>query len=191
MLPFYILFKGKHLWDTWTQGGPPGCFYNVSESGWMEAPHFIEWFSSVFLPAVKDIKEPKLLLLDGHASHMTPEVVRLAKQNDVHILCFPSHSTHITQPIDVGVLHPAKVVYRKIVEDYGLNNNFRPIQTNIFARLFAKVIESGKAFLRRHVVAGFEATGNIDVIFYRRESLCIFFGIIANFLKNLLKLNFH
>ena len=89
-------------------------------------------------------------------------------------------------------MHPAKVVYRKVVEDDGLNNNFRPIQTNIFARLFAKVIESGKAFLRRNVVAGFEATGNIDVIFYReRVILCIFFGIRANFLKNLLKLTFH
>jgi hypothetical protein len=107
-----------------------------------------------FLVSVKHIKDPILLLLDGHASHISPEVIRLAKANNVQMMCLPSNSSHLTQPVDVGLLKPAKTAFR-----HGLNNSFRQIGTNIFASLFGKVVASGKAFLRRHVVAGFEATG--------------------------------
>jgi hypothetical protein len=124
-----------------------------SESGWMEAQLFTEWFSTVFLVSVKHIKDPILLLLDGHASHISPEVIRLAKANNVHMMCFPSNSSHLIQQVDVGLLKPAKTAFRQVVEEDGLNNSFRPISKNIFASLY------GKAFLRRHVVVGFEATG--------------------------------
>ena len=111
------------------------------------------------LPSVSHIPHPKLLTLDGHASHISPGVISLAKENNVHMLCFPSNSTHIGQPIDVAVLRPAKTVFRDVVEEDGLQNNFRAISTSMFANLFKKVVDSGKAFLRRHVVAAFEATG--------------------------------
>ena len=126
----------------------------------METPLFTEWFKCVFLPYVAHITDPKLLLMDGHASHISLEVIKLAKANNVHLLCFPSNSTHLTQPIDVAVLKPAKVAWRKEVETQGLATNFKEICKQSFASLFAKVVASGKAFLRRHVVAGFEATGN-------------------------------
>ena len=29
-----------------------GQLYTVSDSGWMECPHFLEWFKKQFLPAV-------------------------------------------------------------------------------------------------------------------------------------------
>jgi hypothetical protein len=161
MLPYYIIFKGKQMWDTWCQGGPPGCFYNVSESGWMETPLFTEWFKSVFLPNVAHINGPKLLLMDGHASHISCEVVDLARTNEVHMFCFPSNSSHLTQPIDVAILKPAKTVFRGEVEKHGLATNFMEICKQTFNGIFSKVVDSGKAFLRRHVVAGFEATGKL------------------------------
>ena len=43
-LPPYVVYKGKNLWTTWTKGGSAGALYTVSESGWMERPHFLEWF---------------------------------------------------------------------------------------------------------------------------------------------------
>ena len=30
-------------------------------------------------------------------------MIELAKENDVHLLCLPSHTTHVLQPLDVGV----------------------------------------------------------------------------------------
>ena len=38
---------------------------------------------------------PKLLILDGHASHVFVEITELVKVNGVHILCVPAHTMHI------------------------------------------------------------------------------------------------
>ena len=70
-----------------------------------------------FLVSVKHNKDPILLLLDGHAPHISPEVIRLAKANNVHMMCLPSNSSHLTQPVDVGLLKPAKTVFRQVVEE--------------------------------------------------------------------------
>ncbi len=43
-LPPYVVYKGKNLWSSWIKGGPAATLYTVSDSGWMERPHFLEWF---------------------------------------------------------------------------------------------------------------------------------------------------
>ncbi len=48
-LPPYIIYKAKHLYNTWCLGGPPDTAYNTSPSGWMEADQFYQWFESLFL----------------------------------------------------------------------------------------------------------------------------------------------
>ena len=52
-LPPYIVYKGKNLQATHTQGGPLGTHYSMSDSGWMKAGYFLEWFHKIFLPAVE------------------------------------------------------------------------------------------------------------------------------------------
>ena len=66
-LPPYVLYKEKNLWTTWTKGGPSGTYFNVSESGWMERPHFLEWFKKLFLPAASSTLEtgPVILFMDA------------------------------------------------------------------------------------------------------------------------------
>ena len=44
LLPVYVVYKAEHLWDTWTQGGPPGTRYNRSKSGWFDSNCFEDWF---------------------------------------------------------------------------------------------------------------------------------------------------
>ena len=51
---------------------------------------------------------PILLIQDGHSSHITVELIELAKENNIHILCLPSHTTHLLQPLDVGVFSSFK-----------------------------------------------------------------------------------
>ena len=70
LLPM-VLYKGKHLYSTWTLNGPPGALYSKSESGWMEKENFFFWFQKCFLPAVKDLLKtgPIVLLLDGLQSN--------------------------------------------------------------------------------------------------------------------------
>ena len=109
-LPPYLVYKGKNLWTSWTNDGPAGTLYSVSESGWMERSHFLDWFKKLFLPAVaSQLKTGKtLLFMDGHASHINLELIKLAREKGVVLLCSPSHTTHTLQPLDVGVYGPVK-----------------------------------------------------------------------------------
>ena len=35
LAPFTV-YKGLHLYQSWTSGGPPSAEYGVTKSGWME-----------------------------------------------------------------------------------------------------------------------------------------------------------
>ena len=119
-LPPYFVYKGKNLWRRWMQGGPAGSLYSVSDSGWMESANFREWVKKMFLPAVKHltINHPVLLIFDGHHSHISLELIELARANNIHLLCLPPHSTHLLQPLDVGVFGPVKATWRKILKEH-------------------------------------------------------------------------
>ena len=121
-LPPYILYKGCNIFLRWTGGGPAGSLYGVSKSGWMEADNFISWFKSLFLPAVDHLLPtgPVVLFLDGHHSHLSLELIHTAKMKGVHLYCFPPHTTHILQPLDVGVYGPVKQAWKKVLKDHKL-----------------------------------------------------------------------
>ena len=87
-------------------GGPVGTFYDVSESGWMDSINFLSWFNNQFMSAVRLLTEsgPVVLIIDGHYSHVSLELIKLARDNNIHLLCLPPNTTHILQPLDVGLL---------------------------------------------------------------------------------------
>ena len=151
-----MIYKGKNLWNTWLNG-PATTRYQVSSNGWMEVATFIDWFEMVFLEHTKSIEGPKLLIFDGHVSHMSLEVVKMAIDNNVSIVCLPPHSTHILQPLDVAVFGPMKRAWASILEKY--NEKSYNIDKELFPRLLKHLTESKTAFLRRHAVAGFETCG--------------------------------
>ncbi len=91
--------------------------FQVTESGWMEKSSFEDWFSNVFFAETRHLKGPVLLVLDGHKSHLTLEVVENAKRHKVSIVCLPAHATHILQPLDVSVFSPVKTAWRKIISE--------------------------------------------------------------------------
>lgn len=72
-LPPFILYKGCNLYLRWTSGGPAGAVYGVSDSGWMEANNFCQWFEKLYIPAVASLLSTGLVVLfvDGHHSHLT------------------------------------------------------------------------------------------------------------------------
>ena len=158
-LPPYVLYKGKNLWTTWTKGGPSGTYFNVSESGWMERPHFLEWFKKLFLPAASSTLEtgPVILFMDGHASHINLELIRLARDRGVILFCLPSHTTHALQPLDVGVYGPLKSRWGKILKEYKMETCAAVVDKTEFPGLLERLWE--ESFEAKHVKAGFRKAG--------------------------------
>ncbi|XP_065891572.1 tigger transposable element-derived protein 2-like [Dysidea avara] len=119
-LPPFTVYKAKHMYDTWKQGGPPGAAYSVSSSGWMEGANFLSWFTKIFLKEVELLLQngPVILFVDGHHSHINLELINVAREHKVHIMCLPPNLTHILQPMDVGVFRPLKQCYYNILKEY-------------------------------------------------------------------------
>jgi hypothetical protein len=44
-----------------------------------------------------------VLLVDGHNLHYTCAFLEYAKENNIHMLCYPAHGTHVYQGLDVVV----------------------------------------------------------------------------------------
>ncbi|KAF2894772.1 hypothetical protein ILUMI_11401 [Ignelater luminosus] len=59
-----------------------------------------------------------ILLMDSHVSHVTPEIIDLAVKNYIYLLTFPSHTTHLLQPLDVGVYKSSKLHWTKAMTNY-------------------------------------------------------------------------
>ena len=113
-LPPFILYKGKHLYDTWTKGGPAAACYGVSQSGWMEEFNYLKWLELQFYPAVKHLLAtgPVVLFFDGHFSHMSISLIKKACTLGIHLFCLTPNTTHVLHPLDVGVFGPVKQRWR-------------------------------------------------------------------------------
>jgi hypothetical protein len=56
--------------------------------------------------------------MDSHASNITPKVLSKASENGIHLVTFPSCTTHLLQPLDVGVYKPLNEGWRKEVDKF-------------------------------------------------------------------------
>ncbi len=97
--------KSKKWKDGWyIKDMQPGDRISLSENGWIDNKLCIEWLKDCFEPATK-VKlrgEYRLLIVDGHASHISNDFIKFIKANKIICLCLPPHSTHLLQPLDVS-----------------------------------------------------------------------------------------
>lgn len=52
--------------------------------------------------------EYRLLLVDGHNSHYTRAFLEYARAHKILVLCYPAHTTHLLQGLDVAVFATVK-----------------------------------------------------------------------------------
>jgi len=109
-IPPMVIFKGENLMSSCIPTtAPKGWYFSCNTKGWTSNVHGGKWlvlFNS--WTADKANKKKRLLICDGHDSHISAEFVRYCMDNDILILLLVPHSSHITQPLDVGVFGPLK-----------------------------------------------------------------------------------
>jgi len=135
-LPPYIIYKGLKLYDAWVpKNGYPGTRYNATPSGWSEENIFYDWLCNQFIPAVKLIKKPVLLLMDGHRSHISTRIIKYCMDNEIHLECLPPHTTTILQPLDVLTLSKVKTSWRKLLSNHFKETRAQTLTKQKFALL--------------------------------------------------------
>ena len=126
-----------------------------SPGGWINDGLFLQWFK-FFLASIPPAR-PVLLIMDGHGTHMSIELIELARANDVHLLCLPSHTTHILQPLDMGVFKSFKSNFSKACSKYLAAHPGRVITSDKLASLVAEAWPFSLSPL--NIMSGFKKTG--------------------------------
>ena len=50
------------------------------------------------------------------------DVIEKARQNDIHLLCLPSHCSHILQPLNVSIMSSLKLQFSKVCRRFLAKN---------------------------------------------------------------------
>ena len=58
-----------------------------------------------------------MLIIDGFGSHMTISFNNMATEAKIVLFRLPPHSTHMTQPLDVGVFQPFKHYHTEAIDE--------------------------------------------------------------------------
>lgn len=172
ILPPYIVYKSKHLWDSWKVGGPKGTMYDNAPSGWFDSHTFNRWFKNMFLRRVLRLHPGKKVVLigDNLSSHFDNEIIELCEQHNISFVCLPANSTHYAQPLDVTYFRPFKIRWRAILGKWRFTAEGRKAKVlpkNKFPALLKQLIEALEANDQQNLKSGFEACGIFPISYER------------------------
>ena len=124
MEPYFVAPGLVHL-ERWYEGGTLSeeSRIAVSSSGYSNDELAIDWLH-FFQKHTRDRAhgEQRLLLFDGHGSHLTWHFLDLCEQWNIIPFVFPPHTTHIVQPLDGSPFRALKQRFREknnIVAQWG------------------------------------------------------------------------
>jgi hypothetical protein len=179
-LPPGLLFASANssIQSSWVEGiqaGKHNAFISSSPNGWSNNDIGLAWLEQVFdrytrEKAEKDRRAWRLLILDGHGSHVTMDFIDYCDQNRILLMVLPPHSTHTLQPLDVVMFKPLSTAYSNALVQHLHNaQGLVPIVKGDFFPLFWEAWTI--SFREELVLTAFKATGiwptNAEVILER------------------------
>jgi hypothetical protein len=176
-LPPGVIFpaKGDAVQASWVREIDPAkhsIHFTTSPTGWTNDDLGVAWLKQVFdrYTKRKARRRYRLLIIDGHGSHVTKAFIDYCDQHKILLLIFPPHATHTLQPLDVVCFKSLAQNYaNQLVEHNHTTQGWYPVTKADFISLFwpAWVNTLTEAL----VESAFESTGiyppNADVILDR------------------------
>ena len=160
-IPSFYIFRGRRFRQNYIIDCEQGATMAMQLRAWMTSYLFSAWIShfvaSIRCHSLISPQQRHLLILDGHNSHVTLEVARLAKNVGLDLISLPSHTSHALQPLDVAVFKPFKQYFREY-RDYWTSRN---IDQSATKEVLAHWVSLGlrKALSICNIRSGFRRTG--------------------------------
>ena len=161
--------------DSWLQALDPEIHQvqvSSSPSGWTNNELGLAWLKQVFnrRTKAKARSSYRLLILDGHGSHVTMDFINYCDENKILLAIYPPHSTHTLQPLDVVMFKPLSTAYsKKLVAFMMRSHGLVSMSKRDFFPLFYEAWED--SFKETTILKAFSATGlspfNPEVILKR------------------------
>jgi len=117
--PPVIICPGEKIMENWIHDNLTAAeVITVSPTGYTNENIALAWLNHFIkhIGAGPD-KHWRLLLLDGHNSHRQDDFIIKCHENHIFPFEFPSHMTHLLQPLDVGVFRPWKHYHYKAINN--------------------------------------------------------------------------
>jgi hypothetical protein len=161
--------------DSWLQAFDPSdhrAYFASSPSGWTNNDIGLAWLKQVFDRHTKEKagRSHRLLILDGHGSHLTMDFIKYCDQNRILLAVYPPHSTHTLQPLDVVMFKPLSSAYSAQISHFmERSQGLTSMSKRDFYPMFMAAWEA--TFKEESILKAFKATGlsplNSEVILRR------------------------
>jgi len=164
-LPPGIIYPGapNEIQSSWVEdidAEKHSVFVTATPSGWTNDEVGLAWLEQVFdrYTREKARRSWRLLIVDGHGSHITWSFIKYCDRNRILLLVFPPHSTHTLQPLDVALFSPLGTSYtNQLTEHLHSTQGLVGVKKRDFFRLF---YESWTCtFTPSLILKAFEVTG--------------------------------
>jgi hypothetical protein len=120
-LPPFVLVKGvNHLANWYSETDLPlDWVIKPTSNGWTDNETGLEWLKHFDKHTYGHTKGGyRMLVLDGHDSHISAEFDEYCKAHNIVPIGLPAHSSHLTQPLDVGCFNALKRAYSIEIEKF-------------------------------------------------------------------------
>jgi hypothetical protein len=135
--PPFIITPGQKIMDNWIRDELVGKErVACSPTGYTNNEIALEYLDHLIKHTRAGPTKPwKILLLDGHESHHTNDFKLMAAENHIKLFYFPSHLTHVLQPLDVGIFRPWKHYHNLAIQAALRSLDFEYTITSFFRDL--------------------------------------------------------
>jgi hypothetical protein len=158
-IPPLVIYWGENLSTTWVPADIHESWrFSCNSRGWTSNIHVVEWLRRCFEPSTRDKADgqKRILICDGHGSHVTADFIRHCRENNIELLILPPHSSHITQPHDVAVFGPLKKAMAAELQKI-IHTEIHRVQKAEWMGAYVRA--RSKAFSTSNILSAFSGTG--------------------------------
>jgi len=159
VVPPFLIVQGQNHLASWYEGTdlPDPWVVKTSPNGWTDNKTAMEWIKHFDKHTIVRRQGAwRMIVLDGHESHLSIPFEEYCKENKIITICLPAHSSHLTQPLDVGCFSVLKRLYGKQLEIFiraHINHIMKP-------EFFIAFVAAHNATMKpENIKAGFRGAG--------------------------------
>lgn len=167
VLPPGILYASANstsqsAWLADIEAGESDVFVPSTPTGWSNSDVGLAWLEQVFGQKTKEKarggRAHRLLIPDGHGSHVTKDFIGYCELHRILLAVFPPHSTHTLQPLDVIMFKSLSSAYSSALTSHThRSQGLVPLRKGDFFPLLWEAW--GTSLTKERVLKAFEATG--------------------------------
>lgn len=142
--PPMLIHAFKRMPANILNSNPKKWSVRISDSGWQTQVTFFDYLTNIFYNFLLEekVKLPIILFIDGHKSHVSLDLSEFCASHQIELIALYPNSTHITQPMDVGVFKPLNSSWVKKAKEWRVGEEYAKIQRKDVGPILKTAIEA-------------------------------------------------